>query len=52
MCTLSLNKPPDFHPPGCDVAVTPQLFVFLFIIISGLFSIYAAKKHHPDHRMK
>lgn len=50
MCTLSPNEPPDFHPPGCDVAVSPQLFVFLFIIFSGLFAIYAATKHHPQPR--
>lgn len=49
MCTLSLNKLQTFHSPGCDVAVSPQLFVFLFLILSGLCHIHICRSTmHPE----
>lgn len=54
-CVFTVTQQaPTFHPPGCDVAVSPQVFVFLFIIISGPFAIYAARSttHNPDHTIK
>lgn len=53
---VSLNKPPTFHSPGCDVAVSPQLFVllFLFLILSGLCHINSCrtKMHHLQLKTK
>lgn len=51
--TVTQKAPKLFTLEG-DVPVSPQLFVFLFLIISGLCHIRncRTKKHHPELRTK
>lgn len=43
--TVTHNKPPAHHSPGCDVAVSPQLFLiyfYFYFLFSVDFAIYTA----------